>query len=421
MRVLRVRDFRLLWMARLVAGVGAGLLVVAIPAHVYAVTGSVMATGFTLAAEYLPVFLLGPYAGVWADRWDRRRLMIATDLVHVVSVAVVLLGRTPDTVWLVYLAMLGEGTAGVLFRPAAQAHTPAVVGTGELLKDANTLSAFTTGAIGLAAPPLGGLLYATAGADAVVGVAIGCYLLSALALSRTRSRASPVSVPSPLSRTPGRARHLSALLSRTRASARDRTVRTALQQAPATRVLLVVNGVYLLANAALTALLVPFAISRLDGSTGVGYLLSALGAGFLLGAPIIRHVQLSLRAAVSGGMALVAAAFFALFNAPSLLLALIAATLVGIPGVGVLVTVQTWVQRSTPGEILGRVSAVFLTVEAAVALLGALTGPLLAEGAGLTVALNAACTLTLGAAALALRLPRRASTPWTAGNAVQAD
>lgn len=410
MKVLRVRDFRLLWMARLVAGVGAGLLVVAVPAHVYAVTGSVMATGVTLAAEYLPVFLLGPYAGVWVDRWDRRRVMIATDLVHVVSVAVVLLARTPDTVWLVYLAMLGEGTAGVLFRPAAQAHTPAVVGTGELLGDANALSAFTTGAISLAAPPLGGLLYATAGVDAVVGVAIGCYLLSALALSRSRGRVHAGQAA--FSRTRSRVRPGWVALFRSRGRGRTQERTAALkQQAPATRALLVVNGVYLLANAALTALLVPFAISRLGGSTEVGYLLSALGAGFLLGAPIIRHVRLSLRSAVSGGMALVAAAFFALFNAPSLPFALVAAALVGIPGVGVLVTVQTWVQRSTPGERLGRVSAVFLTVEAAVTLLGALAGPLLGQIAGLPFALNAACTLTLIAAALSLRLPRRVRSP----------
>ncbi|MFC7640627.1 hypothetical protein ACFQX6_06135 [Streptosporangium lutulentum] len=45
---------------------------VAVPAHVYAVTGSIFATGLTLAAEYLPVLLLGPFAGVLADRWDRR-------------------------------------------------------------------------------------------------------------------------------------------------------------------------------------------------------------------------------------------------------------------------------------------------------------------------------------------------------------
>jgi hypothetical protein len=65
---LRIRDFRLLWSARLVSLLGPWLLVIAIPAHVFTLTGSVAATGLTVAAEFLPVALLAPVAGVIADR-----------------------------------------------------------------------------------------------------------------------------------------------------------------------------------------------------------------------------------------------------------------------------------------------------------------------------------------------------------------
>lgn len=388
LRALLVRDFRLLWAARLAAMTGAGLLVVAVPAHVYAVTGSVLATGFTLAAEYLPVLLLGPFAGVAADRWDRRMLMLCTDLAQAAAVPLVLLARAPDTVWLVYLAMLGAGTAAVLFRPAAQAHTPAVVGTGRLLGDANALSALSTGVVTLAAPLLGGLLYATAGVRAVVAVAIGCSLLSALAIActrrRPRARAAAPAVLTDLRHGLHYVRH-----------------------AATTRALLAGNTIYLLANAALTAMLVPFAVSRLGGGAEVGYVLSALGLGFVLGAPLGRRIRLPLRTAVTCGQALVAGAFFVLFNAPSLVVALVAAVLVGVPGVFVLVTVQTWVQRATPDGLLGRVSAVFLTTEAAATLAGALAGPVLGELAGLAVALNAACSLSLAAAAVSFLLVPR--------------
>jgi len=78
-QALRIRDFRLLWAASLISALGSWLLTLAVPAHVFLVTGSLQATGLTLAAEYLPVLLLGPVAGVFTDRWDRRRLMIATD------------------------------------------------------------------------------------------------------------------------------------------------------------------------------------------------------------------------------------------------------------------------------------------------------------------------------------------------------
>ncbi|MFJ2032270.1 MFS transporter [Streptosporangium sp. NPDC087985] len=378
-----MRDFRLLWAARLIATFGTGLLVVAIPAHVYAVTGSVLATGLTLVAEYLPVLLLGPFAGVLADRWDRRRLMFATDIAHAMVISLVFFARTPDTVWLVYLAVLGEGAAAVLFRPAAQAHTPAIVGTGPLLTSANALNAFTTGVIGLGAAPLGGLLFAVVGIDTVIGVGLVSYLVSALAIAFTR--------PRPRDRDFSR-RVLPDL----------KEGLGYIRQAPATRALLVTSGVYLLANAALTSLLVPFGVTQLGGSTQVGYLLSALSIGFLLGAPISHRIvdRLPVKTTVAAAQGLVAGAFVLMFNASSMPVTLIAAALAGIPGVTVLIALQTWLQRTTPEALLGRVGAVFLTAEAAATMVGAFVGPTLGELIGLPPALNAACMITLLASAL---------------------
>jgi hypothetical protein len=58
--VLRIRDFRLLWGGGLVSALGSWLLTIAIPARVFLLTGSLRATGLTVAAEYLPLLLLGP-------------------------------------------------------------------------------------------------------------------------------------------------------------------------------------------------------------------------------------------------------------------------------------------------------------------------------------------------------------------------
>src|SRR5262245_33302118 len=124
LEALRIRDFRLLWFARLVSLLGSWLLVVAVPAHVFALTGSVAATGLTLAAQFLPPVMLGPLAGVLADRWDRRRVMVAADAARAAAV-LLLLARGPGGVWLVYLALMAESVGTVVFRPAAQAHTPA--------------------------------------------------------------------------------------------------------------------------------------------------------------------------------------------------------------------------------------------------------------------------------------------------------
>ncbi|MEV4571571.1 MFS transporter [Nonomuraea sp. NPDC049419] len=391
---MRVRDLRLLWTARSIAALGTGLLDVAVPAHLYAVTGSVLATGLSLAFRYLSALLLGPFAGVVADRWDRPRIMITTDLVHAAAISAVLLARTPETIWLVYAAMLGQGAAAVIFRPAAQAHTPEVVGTGPLLSSANALAAVSTGVVGLGAPPIGGLVFAAAGIDVVIGAAMAASLLSATAIARTttRSRAER-STQKVLADLAQGLRHL--------------------RQAPATRALLATNSAYLLANAALTALLIPFAVTRLGGSVQVGYLLSALGLGFLVGAPISRRLvdRLSPRTTLAVSQTFVAGAFFLMFNAATLPVALTAAVLLGIPGVTVMVATHTWLQRATPKKLLGRVSSAFVTVEAAANMAGALAGPALSTLTGLTPALNAACALAFVSALITLALMPRNVAP----------
>lgn len=73
-RVLRIRDFRLLLAGQLLSNSGDWLLLVAAPLFVFELTASTMATGLTLTAESVPAILLGPVAGVFADRWDRRCL-----------------------------------------------------------------------------------------------------------------------------------------------------------------------------------------------------------------------------------------------------------------------------------------------------------------------------------------------------------
>src|SRR6202035_5545026 len=124
LQALRIRDFRLLWCGSLVSALGSWLLILAIPAHIFLTTGSLRDTGLALAAQYVPQLMLGPVAGVLTDRWDRRRLMIATSLFRAGSVAVMLLGTAPGRYWVLYAALVAESTGGVLYGPAALARPP---------------------------------------------------------------------------------------------------------------------------------------------------------------------------------------------------------------------------------------------------------------------------------------------------------
>ena len=124
-QALRIPDFRLLWGGGLISSLGSWLLVLAVPAHILLVTGSLRDTGLTLAAQYLPQLVLGPVAGVFTDRWDRRRLMIGTNLFRAGAVAVMLLGTSPGRYWVLYAALSPRAAAPCFTRrPCRLAHRP---------------------------------------------------------------------------------------------------------------------------------------------------------------------------------------------------------------------------------------------------------------------------------------------------------
>src|SRR6185437_6165829 len=348
----------------------------AIPAHILAVTGSLRNTGLALAAEYLPQLALGPVAGAVADRWDRRRLMSGANLFCAGAVAVMLLGTAPGRTWVLYAALAAENCGTVLYAPAAQARTPAIVGTGPLLASANSLTSASNGIVRLIGGPLGGVLLAACGIRWLICADAVSYLLAAAAVSlMSWSEDGP----------PG---HAAAVGAAARAVARElaegwRTLRAQ----PTARALLPVIVIFLAANASLSAVLIPFGIQRLGSSEHTGLLLSCLGVGFLLGAPVIRVLldRAGPRNLLTISLTATAGAYLLLFTSSSLAAALPAAVAVGMFGSMALVIQQTTVQRLIPGPVLGRVSAVFLTGEAAATLAGSVAGPFLAQVTGLTV------------------------------------
>jgi MFS family permease len=396
-QALRIRDFRLLWGGGVISALGTWLLVLAIPAHVLLVTGSLRDTGLTLAAQYLPVLILGPVAGVVTDRWDRRRLMIATSLFRAAAVAVMLPGTSPGRYWVLYAALIAESSGGVLYIPAWQARTPAMVGTGTLLSSANSLNALADGAVRLIGGPLGGILLAACGVRWLICADAASYLVSAAANALTSRPAGK------------RADRKTTVTAVARDLAEGARV---LRAQPVARALLCVTVIFLAANAALSAMLIPLGIRRLGGSENTGFVLSALGIGFLLAAPLLRALldRVQPRTLLAATLTATAAGQFGLFTSTSLATALPAAVAIGMFGSMSEVIPQTAMQRVIPNAVLGRISAVFLTGEAAVGLLGAVAGPFLAQAAHLAGLAAVASLVTLAAAILTrLTVPRMAA------------
>ena len=339
LHALQIRDFRLLWAGSLVSALGSWLLILAIPAHIFLVTGSLRATGLTLAAEYLPILVLGPVAGVFTDRWDRRRLMIATNLLCAAAVAVMLLGTSPGRYWVLYIALIAENSGFVLYAPAWQARTPAIVGTGPMLSSANTLNSVSSGTVRLIGGPLGGILLTAYGVKWLICADALSYLLSAAAMFMTSKTDS---------KPADRRTTISDVTRDLIAGAR------VLRRQPVTRALLPVMVIYLAANASLSAVLIPLGVQRLGGSEHTGFLLASLGAGFLIGAPVIRRLldRVQPRNLLTASLTATAAAYFLLFTSSSLTTALPAAVAVGMFGSMSLVIPQTAMQRVIPNALL---------------------------------------------------------------------
>lgn len=397
LQALRIRDFRLIWAGTLISSLGSWLLTIAIPAHIFLVTDSLSATGLTLAAQYLPLLALGPVGGVLADQWDRRRLMVAVNLARAGAVTVMLLGVSAGRYWVLYLALIMESGCGVLYTPAAIARTPAIVGTGTMLSSANSLNAFTEGTVRLIGGPLGGILLTICGIKWLICADALSYLASAAMYMTSRVD----------SQQPGRK-------ARIRDVTRDLAEGTrALRRQPVARAMLPVTVLFLAANAGLSAVLMPFGIHDLGGSEHTGFLLSSLGAGFLLGAPVLRALldRIQPRILLTATLTVTATAYPLLFTSSTLATAVPATAAIGMFGSMSLVIPQTAVQRAIPNAVLGRVSAVFLAGEALATISGAAGGPFLAQAARISGLAIAASIVTFTAAALTyLVVPQESAT-----------
>jgi len=184
----RNRDFVLLQAGQLLSTFGSSMSTIAYPLLALAITGSAAKTGYVGAVEFAPLVLVSPLAGVAADRYDRRRLMIASDVAGAASVgslaAAVFTGHA--TFWLILVVAFLDSTAAVFFRSGNSGAFRAVVPQSQLA-DAASVSMARMSAVRLAAPPAGGALFGLSRGVPFLSDAIS-YAFSTLSLLLMRAR-----------------------------------------------------------------------------------------------------------------------------------------------------------------------------------------------------------------------------------------
>ena len=182
-------QYRLLFGSQVLSVLGDRVTSVALPFAVLSIGGGVRDVALTSTAQFLPFVLLAVPAGVWADRWDRKRILVVSDAVRMVTqtvAAVLLLTGAAEVPHLVVLAAV-FGAADAFFSPAFTGLLPTTVSPGNL-QPANALRGLTFSLANVAGPVVAGLLIGFAGGpgSALVFDA-GTFLVSVLLLLPLRT------------------------------------------------------------------------------------------------------------------------------------------------------------------------------------------------------------------------------------------
>jgi MFS family permease len=155
--IFRKRDFSLMWLAQLISTIGSSLTDLAAGILVFRLTGSALNVGLVLIVAALPTLFVGLFAGVFVDRFDRKRILLASDLLRAVFVVLIPLGFAAfgnDTgMWVMYGLLFLSATVRQFFDPAWESVLPEIASEDELSK-ANSflaISSFGSTAVGFAA------------------------------------------------------------------------------------------------------------------------------------------------------------------------------------------------------------------------------------------------------------------------------
>lgn len=181
-RLFHNRSFVALWLGQTVSFVGDYFYFLAIPIMVERLTGSAMLVGLSVISSALPMLLLGPVAGVFVDRWDRRRTMFVADILRAALVLACLLVQGPEQVWIYYLVGFLMSSVSRFFFPAQNALLPLIVADRNDLLAANGLMQIVQTVGLLVGPALAGFSIGIWGERVAFFADSATFLLSASAI-----------------------------------------------------------------------------------------------------------------------------------------------------------------------------------------------------------------------------------------------
>jgi MFS family permease len=384
-RLLARRNFGLLWAGGLISFIGDWVLFTGMPIFIYRITGSALATTLMFAAGVVPSVLLGSVAGVYVDRWDRRRTIIVGNLMLALVLVPLAFVHDAGTIWIVYLVVFAAATIGQFVNPAVGALLPRLVEKDELVP-ANSLNASSANLARIVGPPIGGVIAAAAGITGVAIVDAVTFLAPALLVGLMCGVPSTAAAPATVEDGVRAWRKLWRDWAAGLKVIRERRV---------VSTLFVLVGVSSIGEGVFRVLFILYVVQLLHGGASeLGVLMSMQGIGSVIGSFAL--VAISARVAPApliGWTALLFGAIdLVIFNAPGFgaTFTVVAALflLVGLPGAMTFPTMFGVIQASVPDEYRGRVLGAMGTTASLLALVGLGIGGALAAPLGTVLVLN---------------------------------
>ncbi len=398
--LLREHDVALIWTAGLLAWIGNLALFVVLPFVVFESTSSPIATAITVLGGAVPPVLVGPLAGVLADRWDRRRMLLGADIALAVLTLGYLVIDSGAWVWLAGLTFLRSCVAQ-LIGPAEHALLPELV-PADRMGEVAALNTLNNTIARLVGPALGGVLLATTGLAGVVVLVALCYTGAAASVAAVRHR-----------------RLVEAKLSDSGLLRQWREGAVLAWREPVLRALVPLMALLTVGEGFVSALLAPFTREMLDaGADALGWILSAQAIGGIAGARWYSRVanrhdplQVLALAAVAAG-ALLAVVFSYPSFAPVLWPAVALTAIAGAPFAVMAAAQGLILQRHVTPAARGRVFGLFWALASLMQIIGIVIAGMLAEQLGsIVILVDAIAYLVAGALGMvAVARLRRAAT-----------
>ncbi|MDF2591693.1 MAG: arabinose efflux permease family protein [Clostridia bacterium] len=359
-------NFFLLWQGQLVSAFGDIAYSMALGFWIYAKTGSTALMGTLMAVSLLPRIIISPFAGVWVDRSDRKKMIVWMDFIR--GIVAVLVGVAAIAgvieIWMVFAAGIILGICAAFFNPAVSSVIPDVVPTSKVMQANSAFNMIYSGT-SILGNPIGGVVYQMLGAPIM-------FLFNGISYIFSAATEVFIKVPK-IQRKTEQLHFFEDMKQGFKFMWKFKGLRSTL---------MIAAGLNLFANTAMVLMMPFFQMTKGLGPGKYGFAIALFTGGSFVGMLVTSSMNIKpkLRYMIFILTGLISSAFFTAFPlSNSLLLIVTLLFLAGLLNAILNVLFQTTIQLAVPQEMRGKVFSMMGTILMGLTPIGMALGGVMAE------------------------------------------